>query len=281
MNNKKFMNWFYYMLLSTVILVYIVPVLFILLTAIRPEMEINAKPPVWIPESITFEKIFSLFGAAHKEASIPFGNYLFNSLVTAIFSSTVALVFGTLAGYVFSRFDFIGKNHLFLGLLFLRAIPGIALSLPLFFIFAKLGLIDTSFGLSLVYIALAIPFVAWLMSGYFRDIPKELDDSARTDGCDNMQTFLKIDVPLALPGLGVCYIFVFLTCWNEFPIANIITRTTQSKTFPVGLFDFTTEFAIDWRGIASMSIIMLIPTLLFVFLAHRNLLRGLTLGTLK
>lgn len=281
MPKKRFKYIFYKLILYVTVFIFVAPTLWVALSAIRPDIEINAKPPVWIPHNITFDKLLSLFGAIHQESSVPFNSYLINSITTSVLSSIVAVAVGTLSGYAFARFKFRGKKRLFISLIFVRTIPGIALSLPLFIIFARFKLIDKTFGLALVYIALSIPFVTWLMIGYFKDIPKEIEDSAYTDGCSKWQSFLRIDIPLAFPGLGACWIFVFLTCWNEFPIASILTRTTASKTFPVGLFDFTSEFAIDWRGMAAMSTIMLIPPIVFVLAAQKSLVRGLTFGAVK
>ncbi|MEN3203216.1 MAG: carbohydrate ABC transporter permease, partial [Atribacterota bacterium] len=108
-----------------------------------------------------------------------------------------------------------------------------------------------------------------------------LDEAAQIDGCSRWQAFLKIDIPLALPGLAASGIFVFLTSWNEFQIASVLTRTPASKTFPVGLYDFTEQFVMDWRGMCAMSVVMLIPAVVFVLLTQRQLIRGLTFGAFK
>lgn len=268
-------------LLCVIIAAFILPAIWVVLTALRPDTEINASPPLWIPKKLSLDKIAVLFGALHQESSIPFTSYLFNSIITALAGSTTAIAVGTLAGYAFARFKQKGLKHIFLGLMLVRAIPGIALGLPLFAIFARLRILDNVYSLALVYAALGIPFIAWLMSGYFKDIPEELDHSAQIDGCSRLKTLLYIDMPLAWPGLAAGWTFIFLTCWNEFQIASILTRTTASKTFPVGLFDFANEYTTDWSGMAAMSLIMLIPAIVFVLLTQRNLVMELTLGSVK
>ncbi len=162
-----------------------------------------------------------------------------------------------------------------------RAIPGIALSLPLFIMFARVGLSDTIPGMIITYVALNVPFTAWLMDGFFRAIPKELDEAARIDGCSAWTAFLRIDLPLALPGAAAAGIFAFLTSWNEFALANVITRTPASRTFPPALFEFTGQFVSDWRGMTAMSVLMLIPAVIFVALVQRQLMEGLTSGATK
>jgi multiple sugar transport system permease protein len=201
--------------------------------------------------------------------------------VIALTSTFIALAIGTMAGYVFSRFKFKGKNGIYLGMMLARAIPGIALSLPLFIVFARGGLTDTITGMIIIYVTLNIPFTIWLMDGFFRAIPRELDEAARIDGCSLWQAFLFISLPLALPGMAAAGIFAFLTSWNEFALASIITRTPASRTFPPALFEFTGQFVSDWRGMTAMSVLMLIPAVIFVVLVQRQLVQGLTSGATK
>ncbi|MGD9047378.1 MAG: carbohydrate ABC transporter permease [Anaerolineae bacterium] len=274
-------------LLWVILLIFFIPALWIVLTSIRIRSEINAYPPVWIPSGFSFDSYKILFGMPTPEGafglggSIPVADYARNSIVIALVSTLFALVFGTLAGYVFSRFRFKGKNALFLGFMLARAIPGIALSLPLFIMYARTGLSDTVGGMIIAYVALNIPFTAWLMDGFFRAIPQELDEAARIDGCSAWTAFLRIDLPLALPGAAAAGIFAFLTSWNEFALANVITRTPASRTFPPALFEFTGQFVSDWRGMTAMSVLMLIPAVIFVALVQRQLMEGLTSGATK
>jgi len=265
----------------TVLLLLALPAVWIILTAFRPNSEVNASPPVWIPREITFDAMASLFGLGGQAATVPVMSYMFNSLSAALLATVISVPIGTMAGYAFSRFEFVGSRFLLLLLLLTRAVPGIALGLPLFLLMRRVGLIDTIPGLALVYMALNIPFTAWLMDGFFRRIPKELDDAAWVDGASHWQTFRKIDLPLALPGLGAASVFAFLAAWNEYQIASVITKTPASKTFPVGLSDFTTQFTTDWRGMAAMSVLMILPAVVFVLLTQRSLTKGLTFGAVK
>jgi len=274
-------------LLYVILLIFFLPSFWIFLTSIRPNAEINARPPVWIPQEITLDSYKILLGmptppgAFGMGTNIPFDAYARNSIVISLISTICALSLGTLAGYAFARFQFPYKNVTFLGMMLLRAVPGIALSLPLFVLFARLGLSDTVTGMIIVYTALNIPFTAWLMDGFFRAIPKELEDAARIDGCSHWGAFLRVELPLALPGVAASAIFAFLTAWNEFALSSIITRTPASRTFPPGLFEFTGQFVSDWRGMCAMSVMMLIPAILFVALVQRQLMEGLIAGATK
>jgi multiple sugar transport system permease protein len=270
-----------------IMFIFFLPALWIILTSIRNRKEIDAFPPVWMPSGFTFDSYKILFGMPTPEGAfglggaIPVVAYARNSIVIALVSTLFALAFGTMAGYAFSRFKFKGKNGIYLGMMLARAIPGIALSLPLFIVFARIKLTDSILGMIITYVALNIPFTTWLMDGFFRAIPKELDEAARIDGCSLWQAFIKVSLPLALPGVSAAGIFAFLTSWNEFALASIITRTPASRTFPPALFEFTGQFVSDWRGMTAMSVLMLIPAVIFVSLVQRQLLRGLTSGATK
>ena len=162
-----------------------------------------------------------------------------------------------------------------------RAVPGVALSLPLFLLFNRVGLTNNVLGLAFVYVAVNIPFTAWLMDGFFRQIPTELTESAYIDGCGHWSAFWRIELPLSLPGLATAAIFAFLAAWNEFQIVSVLARNNAAKTFPPGLFAFTEQFTVDWRGMAAMSVIMMVPAVIFVILVQRNLVSGLTFGAVK
>jgi len=290
MKRKKYRKPKY--LLSNIILILIlsiffIPSVWIVLTSVRPNIEINARPPIWVPRQLDFTSYAALLGRVESAEefgfgqSVPFLDYARNSIIASVVSTILALVIGTLAGFVFSSFEFRGRDSIFLSFMLARAVPGIALSLPLLILFTKVGLSDRIYGLIIAYTAMNVPFTAWLMTGFFGEIPKELNDAAFIDGCSRWGAFLRVNLPLILPGLAASGIFAFLTSWNEFAVASVISRTTASKTFPVGLFDFTAEFVSDWRGMCAMSVIMLIPAVIFVIAVQRNLVKGLTLGAIK
>jgi multiple sugar transport system permease protein len=273
--------------LWTIVLIWFLPALWIILTSVRDRIEIDAHPPVWIPHNFSLDSYKVMFGMPTPEGAfglggqIPVLQYGRNSLVIALVATAISIAIGTLAGYAFSRFSFRGKNALFLGFMLGRAIPGIALSLPLFVIFARVHLSDTIQGMILIYTALNIPFTAWLMDGFFRAIPEELDDAARIDGCSYWGAFWRVSLPLALPGAAAASIFAFLTCWNEFALASVITRTPKSRTLPPALYEFTGQFVSDWRGMTAMAVLMLIPAVIFVAVIQRQLMEGLTSGATK
>ncbi|WP_085033514.1 carbohydrate ABC transporter permease [Ensifer aridi] len=256
------------------------PGLWIVLASFRPTVEIMAKPPVWIPQDLSLDAYVAMFSGV-GQGGIPVIDYFRNSLIVSITSTVISLAIGMAGGYAFARFRFRAKSSIFLGLMLTRTVPGIALSLPLFFVYSKLGIIDTHFGLILAYVALNVPFTIWLIDGFFRQVPKDLAEAAQIDGCTRWQAFWQVEFPLAGPGIASAGIFAFLTSWNEFALASQLTRSINSKTLPVGLLDYTAEFTIDWRGMCALAVVMIVPALVLTFIVQKHLVSGLTSGAVK
>ncbi|GKX33581.1 MAG: maltose ABC transporter permease [Rhizobiaceae bacterium MnEN-MB40S] len=256
------------------------PGLWIVLSSLRPTVEIMAKPPVWIPRNVSLDAYVAMFSGV-GQGGIPVLDYFRNSLIISVTSTVIALCIGMAGGYAFARYRFRGKTSIFLGFMLTRTVPGIALSLPLFFVYARLGIIDTHFGLILAYVALNVPFTVWLIDGFFRQVPRDLAEAAQIDGCTRWQAFWRVEFPLARPGIASAGIFAFLISWNEFALASQLTRSTNSKTLPVGLLDYTAEFTIDWRGMCALAVVMIIPALTLTFTVQKHLVSGLTSGAVK
>ncbi|WP_349956342.1 carbohydrate ABC transporter permease [Rhizobium sp. ZPR3] len=261
-------------------LIICLPGFWIVISSLRPTVEIMAKPAVWIPQELSLEAYRAMFSGV-GQGGIPVWDYFRNSLIISITSTAIALVIGMSGGYAFARFRFAGKSAVFLGLMLTRSVPGVALSLPLFMVYARLGIIDTHFGLILTYVALNVPFTIWLIDGFFRQVPKDLAEAAQIDGCNRWQAFWQVEFPLAGPGIASAGIFAFLTCWNEYALASQLTRSVDSKTLPVGLLDYTAEFTIDWRGMCALAVVMIVPALALTFIIQKHLVSGLTFGAVK
>jgi multiple sugar transport system permease protein len=271
---------FYLIGLFLAMLIICLPGFWIVLSSLRPPVEIMAKPPVWIPNELSLDAYRAMFSGIGK-GGIPIWDYFRNSLIISITSTVIALAIGMSGGYAFARFKFAGKSVTFLGLMLTRSVPGIALSLPLFIVYSRIGIIDTHFGLILTYVALNVPFTIWLIDGFFRQVPKDLAEAAQIDGCTRWQAFWKVEFPLAGPGIASAGIFAFLTCWNEYALASQLTRSVNSKTLPVGLLDYTAEFTIDWRGMCALAVVMIVPALALTFIIQKHLVSGLTFGAVK
>jgi multiple sugar transport system permease protein len=278
--NRRIGNVAYLIGLFIAMLIICLPGVWIILSSLRPTVEIMAKPPVWIPHELSFEAYRAMFGGL-GQGGIPVVEYFRNSLIISVTSTVIALIIGMSGGYAFARFRFAGKSATFLGLMLTRSVPGVALSLPLFIIYSRIGIIDTHFGLILTYVALNVPFTIWLIDGFFRQVPKDLAEAAQIDGCTRWQAFWQVEFPLAGPGIASAGIFAFLTCWNEYALASQLTRSVNSKTLPVGLLDYTSEFTIDWRGMCALAVVMIVPALVLTFIIQKHLVSGLTFGAVK
>ena len=285
MNKKQINNiliWF-----SAIILIILImtPGLWVVLTAFRPQVDVMAKPAVWIPRNlnlIQFETM--LFGGSEGSmgrSPIPVLSYLRNSLIISFTSTFIAVLVGTIGGYGFARHNFNHKNKYFLLIMLTRTIPGISLSLPIFIIFSKIGLIDTHIGIILVFVALNIPFTIWLTDGFFRQIPRAMSEVAMTDGCTKLQAFWHIELPLSRSGIASAGIFAFLISWNEYALVSNLARSTDSKTLTVGLMDFTAQFTINWPGMCALAVFIIIPALILTFMVQKHLVTGLTFGGVK
>ncbi len=257
-----------------------IPGLWVVLNSFRPTVEIMAKPPVWIPSELNLDNYRAMFGGI-GEGGVPVLTYFWNSLVISLTSTVIALLVGMAGGYAFARYRIPGKSAIFVGLMVTRAVPGVALSLPLFILYGRLGIIDTHFGMILVYVALNVPFTIWLIDGFFRQVPKELAEAAEIDGCTRWQAFWKVEFPVARAGIASAGIFAFLTSWNEYALASQLTRSLNSKTMPVGLMDFTSQFTLNWGGMCALAVLMIIPALVLTFLVQKHLIAGLTFGGVK
>ncbi len=206
-----------------------VPGLWVILSAFRPNAEILAKPPVWIPQDLTLNNFAKIFGWGSEQVAIPVGSYFVNSMVIALTSTIVALVIGMAGGYAFARYRFPFKGGWFLGLMLFRTVPGIALSLPIFMMWSRLGLIDTKMGLIIIYVSLNVPFTIWLIDGFFRQIPTSCP-RLRSGRLHPLAGLLEDRVSAGALRIAAAGVFAFLTSWNEFALASQLTRSTDSKT---------------------------------------------------
>jgi multiple sugar transport system permease protein len=278
--NKTIRATVLWLAIFAVMCVICLPGLWVVLNAFRPNVAILSNESAFNISSYTLDNFRNIFGLGDMQA-LPVLDYFRNSLIISLASTVIALIAGLAGGYAFARYSFAGKNKLFVGLMLTRAIPGVALSLPVFIIWSHLGILDTKPGVILVYLAMNVPFTIWLIDGFFRQIPQELSQAAQIDGCTGWQAFWKIELPLARGGIAAAGIFAFLTSWNEFALASQLTRSPATKTMPVGLMDFTAQFTVDWAGMCAMAVMIIAPALVLTFLVQKHLIAGLTLGGVK
>ena len=208
-----------------------------------------------------------------------FLGYVGNSIVVGAVSTVVTLVFGTMCAYALSRFRFIGRAPLAMSTLLLRTIPPAVLAVPIYFIWNAVGLQGLG-GLIVVYVALNLPFTIWLLYGFIEQVPRELEESAAVDGCGPFRGFFILILPLLKPGLAAAGIFTFRIAWNELVLASILTSRT-TRTLPYAVFLFIKDTGIDWGELMAAGVLIAIPPLVFTFVAARQIIAGLTAGSVK
>jgi len=262
-------------LLALVVIFAVGPVLWMFLTAFKPENEIYTSPPTWIPHHPTL----SSFRYIAERA--PFGLYLRNSVLVALGTTTLGLVLGGLAGYAFSRFDFAGKRPILFGILATQMFPSVLVIVPLFQLIRRLQLFDTPYALILSNVTFALPLGIWLLKGSFDQVPRELDEAAMVDGASHLGALFRVVVPVSLPGIVATAIFLFIASWDEFVFALTFTSTNSARTLPVGLSLLTSSYEVQWGHLAAMSVMVTSPVLILFMAIQRGLVGGALSGAVK
>lgn len=262
-------------LLAAFCVLAIFPVFWMLTTSLRRSPELFSVPPKWLPDEFTLDS----FRFVWNETALP--HYLANSLIVVSAATFIAILFSALAAYGLSRYEFRGKGAFLTFLLVTQMFPSIMLLIPYFQIIRGLGLYDTYAALVITYVSFTIPFCTWMMWGYVKSIPRELDEAAALDGCSPLATFFRIVLPLCLPGIMATAIFSFITGWNEYIYALVLTQSDTMKTLPVGIGLLAGQDRIQWNALMAASLIAVIPLLIIFVFFQRHLVSGLTAGAVK
>lgn len=244
-------------------------------TSLKPQGEVFQSPPSFFPAQAT------LAGYARVLATRAVGRYFWNSAVVSVGSTLLAMALSALAAYGFSRFRMRWERPLILVLLLTQMLPGTLLIIPYFQLMAKLGLINTYLALILAYVSFALPFSTWMLIGFFRSIPLELDEAAMVDGCGRVGAFWRVILPLSLPGLVAVAIFTFLLAWNAYVFALVLT--TDPKMFPlsVGIANLMGEYQVIWNEMMAAAVLATLPVFILYGFLERYLVQGLTAGAVK
>ena len=277
----------FYALLVALVLMALGPVWLMLSTSMRLQVDIQSGPALlfFAPTLQNYETVLCdwlWYEPEHIRFCDPtFSRALANSLIIATVSTALTLILGTMAAYAVVRFRFMGRDAVNLGTLLMRMVPPAVLLVPIFGIWTfQYGLSDTRTGIVLVYVAMNLPFVIWIMQSFIVQVPISLEEAARVDGANPWQVFFLVVLPLVQPGLAAAAIFTFRIAWNEFILANVLLGR-NSRTVPVTLVNSLTEHNIDWGVIMATGTLLAIPPLLFVLLASRQIITGMTAGAVK
>lgn len=264
-------EWVVAVILGSIILF---PVLWLVKSSFQPPVDMFSSEPVFSFNSLTLQNYITVL----KDPT--FTTSLLNSLIVAGGSTLVSMMISILSSYAFTRFRFRGRNLLFVGVLVTQMLPGIVLVIPMYIIMRRLGLMNSYAGLILAYISFTLPYCIWMQRSYMAYAPWELEDQARVDGCTRLGALVRVILPTMMPGLITTLIYAFVTTWNEYLFAIVLT-TPQTKTITVRLAEYVSQQRIAFELMFPAAIIATIPALILVAVFGRYIVNGLTTGALK
>lgn len=274
---SSLLGWGKYALLVSAVIAAVAPVYWMVTISVKSEVDQFATPPRWFRFSPTLAHYSDAFFTRS------FGQYLITSATVATLSTVCAIVIGTLAAYGLSRFRLRAglERRLSIWILSTRMFPPIVSAVPLFLMMRDLRLLNTITSLVVVYTAFNLPFVVWMMRGFFQELPRELEEAAMVDGDSRMGALVRVVLPLAVPGLAATAVFCLIMSWNEFLLALVLTQTDRAMTLPVGIAGRVTQYEIKWGVMSAAGVVAMLPILIFALAVQRYLVRGLSLGAVK
>lgn len=272
---RRITTWAALLTLFLCLAFFLFPIYWIISVAFKTRPDIFAGPEryfIFEPTLANMEAI--LFG---RRSFLP---NVANSAIVAVASTAFSVLLGTMAGFSLSRWRFRRRADVAFYILSTRMMPPIAVIIPMYLIFRHLGLVDTYGAIIVAHTVFNLPLVTWLMKSFFDDLPVELEEAAKVDGCTVPQAFWRITLPLSLPGLASASIFAFIFSWNEFLFSLILTGF-DTRTLPVAVIGFQASLGVRWGEMGAGATVAIIPVLAFALLVQRYLVRGLTAGAVK
>ena len=252
-----------------------IPFYWMIATSLKHDKEIYGYEATLIPERPTLANYATVF------RETPYMLYLRNSVVVAVGSTILSMIIAVLGAYAIARLDFPGKALLARGLVFTYLVPTSLLFIPMFAMMSMFRLTDSLYGLTIAYLGFDVPFCTWLLMGYFKSVPVELEEAARVDGCNRVGALVRIVLPMSLPALVVVTFFSFTHAWNEFLYAHVFTSTTSARTVTTGLVNFMSQDVFFWGPLMASTVMSALPPVLMFLVFQRWVVKGLTLGGVK
>ncbi len=270
---KRSGSWILGVLICMVVANSLFPYIWMLVSSVKPDNIMYATPTVWFFTPIT-DHYAKAFGAGG------FGANFLNSIIVSVSTTILVIVIGTPAAYSFARFRIWRSNDIFMYILSTRMAPTISLAIPFYLMFASLRLLNTYTVVILAHLTFNLSFYIWVLRGFFRDIPIELEESSMIDGYTRWRAFTRVTLPLARSGIISAGIFCFIFSWNEFLYA-LILGGGDVKTLPVVIPSLINQRGVEWGVIAAIGSVVILPILVLVFVVQKHIVRGLTMGAVK
>ena len=272
---RRFLRWVGNGLLAVMLVWTLVPFYWMVATSLKRDKEIYGFEATLVPRHPTLEAYQLLF------RKTPFVKYVRNSSIIAVATTLASMVLGCLGAYALARLRFPGRALIARGLVFTYLVPPALLFIPLFAVMSTLRLMDTHEGLILAYLGFTVPFCTWLLMGYFRSVPLELEEAALVDGCSRLAALVRVILPMSLPALAVVAFFSFTQAWNEFLYANVFVNSVEVRTITTGLTLFIVEDVFFWGPMMGAAFLSTIPPVAIYLVFQRWVVKGLTLGGVK
>jgi len=273
-----------YGLVLAVALWLIGPFVWLFVTSISYQRNLLARPLSFVPPEVTLDNYRMILGLIRFHAEGQAAKILpsmLNSLIVAAVVTALNLVIGTTAGYAYARYRFRLETLSLFALLFTRMLPTVVLVPAFFLMLRALGLQNTLTGLILAYCSFTLPFTVWIMKAYFETVPGELDKSALVDGCNRLQAYYRVVLPVSGPGLVAGGAFTFMLCWNEFIVAQVLNTKPGTTTLPPVIAGMNGQINIDYSVIAASGFLGALPAVLLVLIFQKHMVQGLTAGSVK
>jgi multiple sugar transport system permease protein len=259
-----------------VVLVIVFPLLWMLITSIKPQSELFRIPPTFMPQAITFEHYWRLL------TETPFLRYFRNSVVLATSTTALVILVATFGAYSLVRFSYPGRERLAQLVLFTYLLPSVVLIIPLYLMMVAAGLANTIASLVVAYTTFALPYALWLLRSFMADIPEDLESAALVDGASRIGAFFDVILPQALPGIISTALFTFILAWNEYLYALVLVNSDEVRPLTTGVMNMLiTSFNIEWSLLMAASVMMSLPLIVIFTFLQGYLTSGFGAGGVK
>jgi ABC-type glycerol-3-phosphate transport system permease component len=263
-----------YLLILLLLIFVLFPFFYMVSTAFKPEEDLFSSPPKFMPRSPTLSNF--------QQALQPkFIRYFMNSFIVTIGTTTIVIVVALFSSYAFSRLRFRGRKLLLKIIIFTQLFPLIVIIIPIYVLFNKTGIVNTHLSLIIAYLAFTVPVGVWMLRGFFKSIPYNLEEAAMVDGCTRLTAFIRVVLPLARPGISATAVYIFIVTWQEFMFALTMLTGEKMRTLPVGILDFIRQYGVNWGGLMALSTLITIPVFILFLVLQRQFISGLTQGSVK
>jgi ABC-type glycerol-3-phosphate transport system permease component len=251
------------------------PLYWMVNTSLKPAAEVFVSPPTFWSSHMSLSAYGEVFSTR------PIGRYLLNSFVVSAGATILSVILAALTAYGFTRFHIRGANAFLVFLLFTKMLPETLLIVPYFQVMSALGLVDGYLALILAYSSFALPFSVWMLIGFFRTIPREIDEAAIIDGASRLQAFWRVILPLSRPGLVAVALFTFIIAWNSYIWALVLTTSPSMFVISVGVANLVGEYRVQWNELMAASVIGALPVMVLYVFLNRHLVQAVTAGAVK